>query len=411
MKKQIITITLLFFAFTTFSQRTLVAPEATGKIFPRWVNGDRDFWGQGPKFSGKVRVAISEGKSQLYAYLDLVLEEMAGDHSMAKINESRLIYSAPAGKQIKAIINPSGNTTTMNVNLTRGGISRLNAPRNGPVSHFIVNGDGESKDIGNNSNDDSYVSVFFSGMVIELEPLPAGIQEININKKIFGGVVQDKLNGTRGKINTYGPRHGDSWFKPKDAWIKFPNDIREDTMYLDAIKEIPITPRRYYYNDIRLQTVQVNSEGKYLQIKVNWESEGPEIRGECVNDAGCMFGSPSVQLDNFKILINLRPSVSGGKLTYDEKDIQVRFTYKFSADCGVLADLCKEVFKDPLESALFRSSFIMSDIMKGNETRTQISNSLTDGILQYIRAFRRNETVSQIIDVRDAGNNIVIRYR
>jgi hypothetical protein len=271
--------------------------------------------------------------------------------------------------------------------------------------------DGESKDIGNNTNDDSHVKVFFKGFVVELEPLPAEIREISLPKTLLAATIQNKLRGTRGRLNTYGPRNGDSWFKPRDSWLKFPNDIRPDTMFFSQMREVLISPRRYNYNDINLSGIRGDVNGQYLRLNVNWESDGPEFRGECVNDVGCMFGSPTVQLDNFSIKINVRPFVGEGQLKYDHFDIQVDFGYNYSADCGVLSALCTEVFKDPVQNAFFNARFMLARVLGEPTTQAQIAAALTDGVMTYVRSIGRFAAATQIVDVRDAGANLIIRCR
>ncbi|MER3497709.1 MAG: hypothetical protein C4308_03245 [Chitinophagaceae bacterium] len=289
-------------------QRTLVAPQNPPRIFPQWVGGNRDFWGHGPRVTGDIRITVTEGRGQIIAFINLRLEETEGDHSAAEINETRLLYSAPAGKQIRAIGFPTELSDHFDTKLPRGGLNRINPPTNrGPVNFLTINGDGESKDIGNNTNDDSYVMITFRGFVVELEDLPKRVREISIPKTSLASTIQSRLRGTTGKLNTYGERHGDSWFKPRDAWMKFPNDIRPDTIFFDQLQEVLISPRRYNYNDINLQSIRGSVNGQYIRLNVNWESDGPEFRGECVNDVGCMFGSPTVQLNNFSIQINVRP--------------------------------------------------------------------------------------------------------
>ena len=86
-----------------FSQATIIAPVNPPRIFPIHVQGDRDFWGHGPHVTGDVRVVITEGKGQLLAFINLRLEETEGDKSAATIDETRVIYNAPAGKQIRSI--------------------------------------------------------------------------------------------------------------------------------------------------------------------------------------------------------------------------------------------------------------------------------------------------------------------
>lgn len=247
-------------------------------------------------------------------------------------------------------------------------------------------------------------------MVVELEPLPADIREFSLPKRAIAGMIQTTLRGTTGKLNTYGPRHENSWFKDRDSWIKFPDAVRRDTMFFSQMQEVLISPRRYNYNDINLTAINGAVNGQYLQLNVNWESNGPEFRGECVNDVGCMFGSPSVQLDNLVIRINVRPFAAGGRLRYDQFDIQVEFGFNYSADCGVLSALCTEVFKDPVMNAFFQSRFLLADVLGQPATVDQISTALTNGVLDFVHGFGFT-AATQIVDVRDAGANLVVRCR
>lgn len=409
--KKILSLALIFISVISYSQRTLVAPINPSRIFPRWSAGDREFNGHGPRVTGDVHLVISEGKSQIIAFINLKLEEVGGDASAATIDETRLIYNAPAGKQINAIITPASLTSHVDYVLPKGGMNRVNAARGGPLSYLMINGDTGGLDIGNNTEDDCHVSLVLMGMVVDLVPLPTEIREISIPKTLFANVLSSQLRGTTGRLNTYGPRHGDSWFLERDSWIKFPDSIRREKIFFDQLTEIQVLPRRYYYNDINLSRINAQPFNQYLRINVNWESDGPEARGECVNDAGCMFGTPTVQLNDFKITIDVRPFASGGKLMYDEFDIQVDFGYNYGADCGILSALCTEVFKDPLMNAFFMSRFLLARVLQSNETRGEISNALTKGVLSYVRSFGRFPEATQIVDVRDAGTSIVVRCR
>ncbi len=412
MKKVHLFAGFLFLCLASQAQRTLVAPVNPPRIFPQWVGGDRDFWGHGPRVSGDVRIQVSEGKAQIIAFINLRIEEVGGDGSAAEINETRLLYSAPAGKQIKQILFPNSLSDHFDFKLPKGGLNTLRPPTTrGPVNYLRVHGDTGGLDIGNNTDDDCHVTVLFRGFVVELEPLPTGIREISLGKTILASTVAGQLRGTTGKLNTYGPRVGDSWFKDRDSWIKFPNAIRPDTMFFDQMREIMVSPRRYYYNDVRLSGIRGVSNGQYVRINVNWESDGPELRGECVNDVGCMFGTPTVQLNNLNIQINVRPFVAGGSITYDPHDVQVEFSYQFGADCGILSDLCKEIFKDPMQNAFFKTRFMLAGVLGSDGVRGQIGRALNDGVLNYIRTLGRFPEATQIVDVMDKGSNLVIRCR
>ncbi len=412
MKKQFFVLLLLAVFQCVHAQRTLVAPLKPSRIFPVWVQGDREFWGHGPKVTGDVRIEVTEGRSQIIAFINLRLEETEGDHSAAEINETRLIYSAPAGKQIRQVTFPSDMNSHFDMKLAKGGLSTVRpTATTGPVNYMLVNGDTGGLDIGNNTDDDSHVTVLFRGFIVELEPLPAGVKEIVLTKALLANTVGGQLRGTTGKLNTFGPRVGDSWFKPRDSWMKFPNTIRPDTMFFDQLQEIRILPRRYYYNDIRLTAIRGMANNQYVRMNVNWESEGPELRGECVNDVGCMFGTPTVQIDNLSIQINVRPFVAGGTLTYDPFDIQVEFGYGFNADCGILSDLCKEIFKDPMQNAFFQTRFMLAGVLASETVRSQIATALNSGVLTFVRTLGRFPEATQIVDVLDQGSNIVIRCR
>ncbi len=412
MKKLLVCVTCFWSFGFLFAQRTLVAPLNPPKIFPNWVKGDREFMGHGPRVTGAVRLALSEGRGQITAFINLRLEETTGDSSTAVINETRLVYSAPAGRQIRSIITPTSLTDRFDFVLPKGGRNPVRPPVNsGPVNYLLVNGDGNGTDIGNNTDDDSYINVLFRAIVVELEPIPETVREVRLPKTLLAATIQGTLAGTRGRLNTFGPRHGDSWFLPRDAWIKFPNAVSRDTMFLSQLQEVVISPRRYYYNDINLNSIRGDANGQYLRLTANWESDGPEFRGECVNDAGCMFGTPTVQLNNFRIAMNVRPFVAGGRLMYDQFDVQVDFNYDYSADCGVITELCKEVFKDPVQNAFFNARFMLANVLGSSFTLDQISAALTSGVLNFARTIGRFPEASAVVEVLDDGRDLIVRVR
>jgi hypothetical protein len=403
---------LILCTYLLTAQSALIMPEKIERIFPKWVgNGDREFDGHGPKITGNVRLSISEGKGQLIAHINFTLEETEGDKTKAVVNETRLVYNAPAGKQIKQIINPTTLQSDFDYVQQGHGPRRKNAAAGGPVSHISIQGDTGGYDVGNNTNDDSYVSVYFKGLVIELEPLPAGVSEIRISKTIIATALKDKLKGTTGRLNTYGTRNGDTWYKKDDSWIKFPEEVRSDKMMIDGLIEVKYEGWRYYYNDINLSGISAKADGKYIQVYLSWEGDGPEARGECVNHTLCALGSPSLQLNDFQIFISLRPVVQGGKLGYDKGDIQVNFKYAYGADCGLASFLCNEVFKDIIASSFFNAKFLLASGLRPNETSGQISDALNNGVLDYIKLTPIGRSASAIVDVTDDGNNLRVRFR
>jgi hypothetical protein len=403
---------VFLFANILAAQRTLILPEKIEKVFPKKVNGDREFDGHGPKISGNIRLSISEGKGQLIAHINFTLEETEGDKTKAIIdNETRLVYNAPPGKQIKQIINPTNLQSDFDYVQQGHGPRRKNAAAGGPVSHIIIQGDTGGNDVGNNTNDDSYVSVYFNGLVIELEPLPAGVSELKISKNIIAVALRSKLKGTTGRLNTYGTRNGDSWYKNDDCWIKFPEEVSTERKKINTGPDLKYEGWRYYYNDINLSGISAKTDGKYIQVYLSWEGDGPEARGECVTNPLCALGSPSLQLNDFQVFISIRPVVQGGKLGYDKGDIQASFKYAFGADCGLAGFICNEVFKDIIASSFFGAQFFLADALRPSKTSDEITEALNKGVLDFIRATHGGSSASTIVGVTDTGSDLRVRYR
>src|SRR5688500_13690633 len=113
---------LIFIFFTvtvvSFSQLSLVSSVNPARIYLEWLDGDRDWWGHGPHVTGDIRIVVTEGKAQIIAFINLKLDEIGGD-TKAEINETRLIYSAPAGKQIRSINFPSELSSHFDLKLAK----------------------------------------------------------------------------------------------------------------------------------------------------------------------------------------------------------------------------------------------------------------------------------------------------
>jgi hypothetical protein len=296
--------------------------------------------------------------------------------------------------------------------LSSAGIVTIRGATGGAVNYLKIFGETGYEDLGNNSPDDTYISVYFNSFSLTLEDLPAGVREIAIPKAALTGILTSQLSGTTGKVNTYGPRVGDSWFIGGQSFLRFPEAIRRDPILFDQLAEIPVNPgRRYYFNDINLSTIRSIPRGQYIRVNLYWESTGPEVRGECVNDATCIAGTPTIQLDSFVIQLDLRPAVQGGVFTYDQFDTQVGFKYNFLTDCGVLSGLCTDAFRGLVQSNFFTTRHTLTEVLRVTETKNQISTALTNGVFEFIRTIGRFPTVTSLLDLSDAGNNLLIRCR
>jgi hypothetical protein len=407
------------------SQTTIAAPINALNIYPKKISGDRDFSGNGatslPLLTGTVRLQLSDNGAQILAFINLQLEQTEGDdysniagaqRTIGRIDETRVIYNAPAGKKVNTIGYPRELISTFNTRLSSAGIVTIRGTTGSAVNYLRVFGETGNEDIGNNTPDDSYISVYFNSLSLTLEDLPAGVREIAIPKSALTGILTSQLSGTRGRVNTYGPRVGNSWFVGGESFLRFPDAIRRDPILFDQLYEIPVDQgRRYYFNDINLSGIRSIPQGQYIRVNLYWESDGPEVRGECVDNFFCGLGSPSIQLDSFVIQLDLRPAVQGGVFTYDQFDTQIGFKYNYLTDCGVLTALCTDIFRGLIQSNFFTTRRSLSDVLAVPETKNQISTALTNGVFEFIRTIGRFPTVTSLLDVTDGGNNLLVRCR
>ena len=422
MKRNYFTVISIFFlfcyvfAFTLAlnAQRTLVAPLKAENIRPVKTNGDYDFYGNGPSFAANVTVRISPGGGQLLAEIICTWRETKPDNTTGRAEVSRVIYNAPPGKQIVRIVNPTQLYDNINHRFTKQGGARLRGTRNGPVQYLMVQGDGNGGDFGNEADKIS-CSVQFNAMVVELQDLPADIAEVSISKSLLTNQLRQRLRGTTGRLNTYGPRHNDSWFLDNDAFLSFPNTSGSGDpviVPISGLSEIVRDARRYNFNDINLSGLNVTSDDQYLRLALNWESEGPEAIGHCVDDAGCGAGTPTLQVNDLVIGVGFRLEAAGGRIQYESNDIPTLITYNGSADCGILTDLCNAIFNGPIKNNLYNAQGRLSNQLRSATTGYLIGDLLTSGFQQYVAGVTgRQASGIYITDCISAGNSYLIRYR
>ena len=402
-------------ASVTLRERLSVS---TGRIYPEWVAGDRDFAGHGPNVNLRVTLTLSVDGAQLEGLIVMTAKEVGGDGTEASITQKRTLAYAPKGRKFNRIITAasSGGRYTDN-NFDLDYITPFSAT--GPVKRFVVKGDTDGKDVGNSTDDDCYLNVEFNNIEVETGPLTNGVKEIEIPFNTIANQLRTSFSGTRGRINNFGPCANGTCLVQNASFIKFPNAIMRDTIKF-PIDEIYTNARHYYFNDINLRNISCQFNENYLNANINFESDGPELVGKCANDlgsfdAGCIAGTPSAQVNNLVVTLGLKLIVRSGKLTYEAMDIQPAVGSNFSVDCGILDWLCGEIFKDAYQSGIFGLAGQVRHTMDNNAFVTQVGESLTPQMINAINlilAFRRLPAgATALVDVSKNNENLLIRYR
>ena len=82
--------------------------------------------------------------------------------------------------------------------------------------------------------------------------------------------------------------------------------------------DIPVTrqdPYSIYINDVNSTTLQADAHDGLAFITINFESDGTEIIGDCVNNIICICGAPKLDLDDIVGTIPLAFGPSNGSVT------------------------------------------------------------------------------------------------
>jgi hypothetical protein len=390
----------------------------TSRIYPEWVAGDRDFFGHGPDVQLKVTLTLSVDGAQLDALIEMTAKEVGGDRTEARIAEKRTLAYAPRGRRFNRII--TGATSGGRYTDSNYGLDYINPfSSTGPVKRFVVKGDTDGMDVGNNTEDDCFLNVEFNKIDVETVPLDGGVREIELPLSTISGQLRSTFVGTVGHINNFGPCRNGGCLLERNSFVKFPDAIMRDTIWF-PLREIYTNARHYYFSDINLRNITCAFNGNYLNAQLNFESDGAELVGKCANDlgsfdAGCAIGTPSAQLNDLIVVLGLKLIVRNGKLTYEMMDIQPALGSHFSVDCGILDWLCGEVFKDSYQSSIYGIAHNLRYTMANDGFVTQVADALTPKVIDAINAilaFRRDPNLATaLVDVSFTDRNLLVRFR
>lgn len=145
-------------------------------------------------------------------------------------------------------------------------------------------------------------------------------QTRRINAGLLAAVLEGAFSGTQLRLNNYGERRGDSWFKPNDSWLRLPATLGGSTSMLQINEARVGAGRRYYVSDVNLERVSVTAQATNFRISFHFESGGTEIKGRCSGNATCFGASddaaPDFQVNGARLDILLTPLAYAAGLSY-----------------------------------------------------------------------------------------------
>lgn len=143
-------------------------PEAFTRLCPELIGGDKDFKGHGPRVEARATLSIRNNSTEVWVDLYLHAKETTKNWTEAEGRWEEKLWTAPAGMVIHKIKTDIESNTSYN-----DSNHELDKPaiRGGSlVKQFEIMGDTEGNDVGNCTDNDVYMNVYFNPVKVVLVP-------------------------------------------------------------------------------------------------------------------------------------------------------------------------------------------------------------------------------------------------
>ncbi len=132
----------------------------------------------------------------------------------------------------------------------------------------------------------------------------------NYTKQQWIGGLIGILSGMKLHINNYTPVKNQyeqediyAYENPKSSSLLIPS-----VSSVPLVFDVPVTredPYSLYIDDLNSTRLMGDAHDGDAFITVNFESDGVEIKGDCINNAACVCGNPTMDLNNIVAIIPL----------------------------------------------------------------------------------------------------------
>ncbi|GEM_PF-4427514 len=193
---------------------------------------------------------------------------------------------------------------------------------------------------------------FFVAALFLYEPqATAGTRVVNIPKSDVVAAYNDIFQTMDLVIDNYGGKKKSQWYR-QQSYLRLPTGekVTFDVPRFYLVLKVPVIKTKrfwhYYINELELDRVRISAADNGVQARLEFESEGNEIKGKCTRRKlngkdNCEYrGKRDIQLDNARLHMQFRSAVVGNYLGYTP----VRSAdMDFSADVKIPAKLCKRL--------------------------------------------------------------------
>jgi hypothetical protein len=159
-------VTLLFFSGFVTNKVVSVSPKSMTRLCPDHIGGDREFNGHGPNVNCWAKLEI-RNQRQVWVKVYLHAKETKSDWSECEGSWEKLLYECEPDWTIRRIL--TDMTSEASYTDTDHSLDAPSVDGGYLVRRFEVMGDTDDKDIGNCTDDDVYMNVYFNEVRIEIQ--------------------------------------------------------------------------------------------------------------------------------------------------------------------------------------------------------------------------------------------------
>ncbi len=144
-------------------------PESITRQCPTHIGGDREFKGHGPDVTVRATLSIRNSNTEVWVNLYLHAKETRSDWTEAEGSWDKKLWTVDSGFKIKRI--ESDISSNASYRDTDHDLDRPSVRGGSLVDRFEVMGDTGGNDVGNCTDDDVYLNVYFNRIDVIIQPI------------------------------------------------------------------------------------------------------------------------------------------------------------------------------------------------------------------------------------------------
>lgn len=127
-------------------------------------------------------------------------------------------------------------------------------------------------------------------------------------------------------------------------------------------------PYTFYISDIRSSGAAMDVAAGRATLRISFESAGPELIGNCVENIACICGEPRVELDSGVLDLSFEVAARGGRLVLDDIRSNFSASYDEAGPCrdNACAFLCDIIRPDRASRAREAVERAATGFLNGN---------------------------------------------